>query len=198
MQTRIPAITTNNANVGCVCAGVEGTSGSDRHPSMDLATHKEQTSACERLTSVCVGGHVEGAPPPGGISRRSDTNINPPPPHTHKWPKAPTPSTLTPTRNPLEPGRRGGDRVRRTHSDSPYPAPCSTPSPQQHAAPPPNAPHNSKNREGPEETGHGEKDEQGEITGQGRPRSPKTVQCAGGGEGKDTMERIIVVVRSPC
>ena len=38
----------------------------------------------------------------------------------------------------------------------------------------------------------------GEITGQGRPRSPKTVQSAEGGEGKDKRERIIVVVRSPC
>ena len=33
---------------------------------------------------------------------------------------------------------------------------------------------------------------------QGRPRSPKTVQSAEGGEGKDKRERIIVVVRSPC
>ena len=55
-----------------------------------------------------------------------------------------------------------------------------------------------KNREGPEETGHVERDDQGEITGQGRPRSPKTVQIAEGGEGKGKRERIIVVVRSPC
>ena len=53
-------------------------------------------------------------------------------------------------------------------------------------------------REGPEETGHGERDEQGEVTGQGRPRWPKTVQSAEGGEGKDKRERSIVVVRSPC
>ena len=77
------------------------------------------------------------------------------------------------------------------------PAPSSTPSSQQHAPPPPNAPQGRKNREGPEETGHGERDEQGEITGQGRLRSPKTVQSAEGGEGKDKRERIIVVV-SPC
>ena len=38
----------------------------------------------------------------------------------------------------------------------------------------------------------------GRLTGQGRPRSPKTVQSAEGGEGKDKRERIIVVVRSPC
>ena len=71
-------------------------------------------------------------------------------------------------------------------------------SPQQPAAPPSNAPQCRKNREGPEETGHGERDEQGERTGQGRPCSPKTVQSAEGGEGKDKRERIIVVVRSPC
>ena len=45
---------------------------------------------------------------------------------------------------------------------------------------------------------HGERDEQGETTGQGRPRSPKTVQSAEGGEGNDKREKIIVVVRSPC
>ena len=55
-----------------------------------------------------------------------------------------------------------------------------------------------KNREGPEETGHGERDEQEEISGQGRPRSLQTVQSAEGGEGKGKRERIIVVVRSPC
>ena len=64
--------------------------------------------------------------------------------------------------------------MRRTHSHSP--SPSATPSPQQHAPPPPNAPQGRKNSRGPEETGHGEGDEQGEITGQGRPRSPKTVQ----------------------
>ena len=88
--------------------------------------------------------------------------------------------------------------MRRTHSHSPSPAPSSTPSPQQHAPPPPNAPQGRKDREGPEETGHGERDEQGEISGQGRPRSPKTLQSAEGGEGKDKKQRIIVVVRSPC
>ena len=35
------------------------------------------------------------------------------------------------------------------------------------------------------------------TTGQGRPRSRKTVQSTEGGEGKDKRERIIVVVRSP-
>ena len=58
-----------------------------------------------------------------------------------------------------------------------------------------NVPEGRKNREGPE-TGHGERDEQGEITGQGSLRSPKTVQSAEGGEGKDSRES--VVVRSPC
>ena len=55
-----------------------------------------------------------------------------------------------------------------------------------------------KNREGGEETGQGETDEQREVTGQGRPRSPKTVQSADRGEGKEKRERSIVVVRSPC
>ena len=40
--------------------------------------------------------------------------------------------------------------------------------------------------------------EQREVTGQGRPRLPKTVQSAEGGEGKDKRKRINVVVRSPC
>ena len=88
--------------------------------------------------------------------------------------------------------------MRRTYSHSPYPAPSSTPSPQQHVPPPPNAPQDRKIREGPEETGHGEGDEQGETTGQGRPRLPKTVQSAEGGERKDKWERIIEDVGSPC
>ena len=41
-------------------------------------------------------------------------------------------------------------------------------------------------------------DKQREVTGHGRPRLPKTVQSAEGGEGKEKRERIIVVVRSPC
>ena len=80
----------------------------------------------------------------------------------------------------------------------PPPAPSSTPSLQQHAPPPPNAPQGRKNGEGGEETGQGERDEQREVTGQGRPHSPKTVQSAEGGEGKEKQERIIVVVGSPC
>ena len=119
-----------------------------------------------------------------------------------KWPKPPTLVTPTPTRSrwsqDLPPQGEGGARVRRTHSHSPYPAPSATPSPQQHAPLPPNAPWGRKDREGPEETGQGERDEQGEGAGQGRPRSPKTVQSAEGGEGKDKRERIIADVRSPC
>ena len=120
-----------------------------------------------------------------------------------KWPKPPTPSTPIPTRSPLEPGssssmgRRGQGAMNPLPLPLP-PAPSSTRSPQQHTPPPPNAPQGRKNREDPEETGHGERDEQGEITGQGRPRTPKTVQSAERGEGKDKRERIIVVVRSPC
>ena len=99
----------------------------------------------------------------------------------------------------LPPQGEGGGRDRRTHSHSPppSPAPSSTPSPQQHAPPPPNAPQGRKNREGGGETGQGERDEQREVTGQGRPRSPKTVQSTEGGEGKEKRERIFVV-RSPC
>ena len=58
--------------------------------------------------------------------------------------------------------------MRQTHSHSPSPAPSSTHTPQQHAPPPSNAPQGRKNMEGPEETGHGERDKQGEITGQGK------------------------------
>ena len=50
----------------------------------------------------------------------------------------------------------------------------------------------------PEETGPGGRETQGEVTGQGGPRSPKLVQRAKGGKGKDKRERIIVVVRRPC
>ena len=89
----------------------------------------------------------------------------------------------------------GGDEPTPT---PPSPAPSSTPSPQQHAPPPPNAPQGRQNGEGGEETGQGERDEPRRVTGQGRPRSPKTVQSAEGEEGKEKRERIIVVVRSPC
>ena len=43
-----------------------------------------------------------------------------------------------------------------------------------------------------------ERETQGEVTGQGRPCSPKMVQSAEGWKGKDKRERIILVVRSPC
>ena len=88
--------------------------------------------------------------------------------------------------------------MQRTHSHSPSPTPSATPSSQQHAPLPPNAPQGQKEWGGLEEAGHGERDEQGEIIGQGRPCSPKTVQSAEGGEGKDKRERIIVVVGSSC
>ena len=51
--------------------------------------------------------------------------------------------------------------------------------------------------ESPEETGQGERETQGEVTGHGRPHSPKMVQSVEGGKGKDKRERIMVVVRSP-
>ena len=116
-----------------------------------------------------------------------------PPPH-----KAHRHQQGAPLSQDLPPQGQGGGRERGTHSHSPSPASSSTPSLQQHAPPPPNAPQGRKNGEGGEETGQGERDEPRRVTGQGRPRSPKTVQSAEGGEGKEKRERIIVVVRSPC
>ena len=107
---------------------------------------------------------------------------------------APRPPPLS---QDLPPQGEGGGRVRRTHAHSP-PAPSSTPSLQQHAPPPPNAPQGRQNGEGGEDTGQGERDEPRRLTGQGRLHSPKTVQSAEGEEGKEKRERIIVVVRSPC
>ena len=98
----------------------------------------------------------------------------------------------------LPPQGEGGDRERRNHSHSPSPAPLGTPSLQQHAPPPPNAPQGRKNGEGGEETGQGERDEPRRVLGQGGPRSPKTVRSAEGEQGNEKQERIIVVVRSPC
>ena len=97
----------------------------------------------------------------------------------------------------LPPQGEGGGRERRTHSHSPTLAPSSTSSLQQHAPSPPNAPQGRQNGEGGEETGQGERDEPRRVTGQGRPRLPKTVQSAEE-QGKEKRERIIVVVRSPC
>ena len=102
--------------------------------------------------------------------------------------KPPPPLTLS---QDLPPQGEGGGRERRTHSHSPSLAPSPTPSLQQHAQ-------GRKNGEGGEETGQGERDEPRRVTGQGRPRSPKTVQSAKGEQGKEKRERIIVVVRSSC
>ena len=81
---------------------------------------------------------------------------------------------------------------------NPPPPHSPSPSPQQHVSPPPFTPKDRTNMESPEETGQGEGETQGEVTGQGRPRLPKMVQSAEGGKRKDKWERIIVVVRSPC
>ena len=78
------------------------------------------------------------------------------------------------------------------------PKKTSPPSPQQHAPLLPFTPQGRKNMESPEENGQGKRETQGEVTGQGRRRSPKMVQNAEGGKGKEKRERIIVVVRSPC
>ena len=102
----------------------------------------------------------------------------------------------TDTNKPLEPGSPSS-RGRRGQGAT-NPLPSSTPSQQQHAPSPPNAPQGRKSGEAGEETGQGERDEQREETGQGRPCSPKTVQSAEGGEGKERWGRILVVVRSPC
>ena len=93
----------------------------------------------------------------------------------------------------LPPQGEGGGRVRRTHSHSPSPAPSSTPSLQQHAAHPGQTKWRGRGKHL-----QGERDEPRRVIGQGRPRSPKTMQSAEGEEGKEKQERIIVVVRSPC
>ena len=55
--------------------------------------------------------------------------------------------------------------MQQTYSHSPSPAPSFTPSLQQYAPSPPHAPQCRKNGEGGEEIGHGERDEQREVTG---------------------------------
>ena len=89
----------------------------------------------------------------------------------------------------LPPQGEGGGRESRAHAHPPSLAPSSTPSLQQHAPPPPNAPQGRQNGEGGEETGQGKRDEPRRVTG--------TVQSADE-QGKEKRERIIVVVRSPC
>ena len=64
--------------------------------------------------------------------------------------------------------------------------------------PPPMPPRAERMERAGEETGQGERGEPRRVTGQGRPRSPNTVQSAEGEEGKEKRERIIVGVRSPC
>ena len=114
-----------------------------------------------------------------------------------KWPKPPTPSTPTPTRSSLLKGKEGAGCDEPTPTPPPPPPPL--PHPYSSTLPRnPMPPLGRKNGEGGEEIGQGERDEHREVTGQGRPRSPKTVQSAEGGEGKDKRERIVVVVRSPC
>ena len=92
----------------------------------------------------------------------------------------------------LPPQGEEGDRARRP---PPSPSPSLSPTPP---PPPPFAPQHRANTESPEETGQVERETQGEVTGQGRLCSPKMVQSAEGGKGRDERERIIVVVRSPC
>ena len=83
----------------------------------------------------------------------------------------------------VPPPRGGGGGCLDTH-----PPKISKPPPPPSRRPP------TKQIPGPEAVGQGERETQGEVTGQGRPRSPKTVQSTEGGK----RERIIVVARSPC
>ena len=68
--------------------------------------------------------------------------------------------------------------VRRTHSHSLSPAPSSTPSLQQHTPPPPNAPGAERMERAGKKLGREKRTNQRRVTGQGRPRSPQTVQSA--------------------
>ena len=104
--------------------------------------------------------------------------------HRHKQ-RAPLTQDLTPQ-------GEGGGRARRPPLPLPFPLPTATRSPA------PITTHDRTNIESPEEAGQGERETQGEVIGQGRPRSPKMVQSAEGGKGRDKRERIIMVVRSPC
>ena len=113
-----------------------------------------------------------------------------------RFPLPPLPSGT----NVLAQGRTGSrpQQHRSTREEHvPPPAPSDTPSSQQHAPLPPNAPQGRKNREGPEETGHGERDEQGEITGQGRLRSPKMVQSTEGGGGRTKGKESLCLLEAP-
>ena len=91
------------------------------------------------------------------------------------------------------PQGEGGDRARRhpppppPHSH-PFPLPTATRSPT--ALYPP-----EQDKQSPEEAGQGEREIQGEVTGQGS--SLKMVQSAEGGKGRDKKKRIIVVVEAP-
>ena len=98
-------------------------------------------------------------PPPFGICGPAEASGQNHPHQAHRHQQG------APLSQDLPPQGERGDRVRRTHSHSPSPAPSSTPSLQQHAPPPPNAPQGRKNGEGGEETGQGERAEQREVTG---------------------------------
>ena len=80
----------------------------------------------------------------------------------------------------------------------PLPCPLLDPFPTATRSPAAQCPSGQKEWRGWRRNWAGERDEQREVTGQGRPRSLKMVQSAEGGEGKEKRERIIVVVRSPC
>ena len=106
-----------------------------------------------------------------------------------QWPNKPTPSRPTPTRSPLELGSPSSRGKAGAGCDEPTPTPPPPPPPlppsysnslSYHPMPPGAE---RMDREG-EETRQGPTDEQREVIGHARLRSPKTVQSAKGEKGK--------------
>ena len=82
------------------------------------------------------------------------------------WPKPPTPSTPTPTTSPLVPGSSSSRGKRGQGATTPIPHPFSLPTATR--SPAALSPQDKRNMESPEETGQGEMETHGEVTGQGR------------------------------
>ena len=94
----------------------------------------ENQFPCRTLVTCLVGTPLDPPPPPPSGQNH--------PHQAHRQQQG------APLSQDLPPQGEGGGRERRTHSHSPSPAPSSTPSLQQHAPPPPNAPQGRKNGEG--------------------------------------------------
>ena len=143
-----------------------------------------------RLVTIGAGGVRPGQPGISGPAEASGQN-HPHQAHRHQQ--------GAPLSQDLPPQGEGGGRVRRTHSHSPSPslAPLLYPLPTATRSPATQCPPGQKEWRGSRNWAGG-KGRTREVTGQGRPRLPKTVQSAEGEEGKEKRERIIVVVRSPC